>query len=119
MANVIGGESGFAKIDNHVVEGRFRTGVEERDAILGLNRGRQCIALPIQQKWLSGNRLKCAFCFHPCPCGWFGDSEKSCTCSASVVARYQKRISGPLLDRIDIYLNIAYQWPASLKRMSR
>lgn len=44
---------------------------------------------------------------NPCPCGWYGDPEKQCTCSASVVARYQKRISGPLLDRIDIHVEVA------------
>jgi magnesium chelatase family protein len=43
---------------------------------------------------------------NPCPCGYHGDSEKNCTCSASVVARYQKRISGPLLDRIDIHVDV-------------
>jgi magnesium chelatase family protein len=43
---------------------------------------------------------------NPCPCGYRGDSEKSCSCSASVVARYQKRISGPLLDRIDIHVEV-------------
>jgi magnesium chelatase family protein len=43
---------------------------------------------------------------NPCPCGYFQDSEKSCTCSANVVARYQKRISGPLLDRIDIHVDV-------------
>src|SRR5262245_28571974 len=48
----------------------------------------------------------CVFCFYPCPCGYHGDSEKTCTCSPSVVARYQKRISGPLLDRIDIHVEV-------------
>ncbi|HEX9373832.1 MAG TPA: YifB family Mg chelatase-like AAA ATPase [Roseiflexaceae bacterium] len=43
---------------------------------------------------------------NPCPCGWHGDAEKTCTCSPSVVARYQKRISGPLLDRIDIHVEV-------------
>jgi magnesium chelatase family protein len=43
---------------------------------------------------------------NPCPCGYHGDSEKNCTCSANVVARYQKRISGPLLDRIDIHVDV-------------
>jgi predicted ATPase with chaperone activity len=38
---------------------------------------------------------------NPCPCGWHGDPVKECTCSMSTVSRYQKRISGPLLDRID------------------
>ena len=59
---------------------------------------------------------------NPCPCGWNGDAEKTCTCSPAVVARYQKRISGPLLDPIDIHVDVAYQWSAAgycLKRMSR
>jgi magnesium chelatase family protein len=43
---------------------------------------------------------------NPCPCGWHGDAEKTCTCSPAVVARYQKRISGPLLDRIDIHVEV-------------
>jgi magnesium chelatase family protein len=43
---------------------------------------------------------------NPCPCGWHGDAEKNCTCSANVVARYQKRISGQLLDRIDIHVDV-------------
>jgi len=38
---------------------------------------------------------------NPCPCGYAGDAERQCTCSASVVTRYQKRLSGPLIDRID------------------
>ena len=41
-----------------------------------------------------------------CPCGYAGDAERTCTCSPSVVARYQKRISGPLLDRIDIHVEV-------------
>jgi magnesium chelatase family protein len=43
---------------------------------------------------------------NPCPCGYHGDGEKSCTCSSALVARYQKRISGPLLDRIDIHVEV-------------
>ncbi|MFN8461724.1 MAG: ATP-binding protein [Anaerolineales bacterium] len=45
-------------------------------------------------------------CVHPCPCGYYGDSQKPCTCAASVVTKYQKRISGPLLDRIDIHIEV-------------
>jgi len=43
---------------------------------------------------------------NPCPCGYWGDKEKECTCTANEVFRYQKKISGPLLDRIDIQINV-------------
>jgi magnesium chelatase family protein len=43
---------------------------------------------------------------NPCPCGWFSDPIRECTCSMSTVSRYQKRISGPLLDRIDIHIEV-------------
>ena len=43
---------------------------------------------------------------YPCPCGYSGDPERACTCSHSTVTRYQKRISGPMLDRIDIHIEV-------------
>ena len=43
---------------------------------------------------------------NPCPCGFYGDPVRDCTCSAMAIARYQKRISGPLLDRIDIHVEV-------------
>jgi len=43
---------------------------------------------------------------NPCPCGFFGDPTRECTCSSSTVSRYQKRVSGPLLDRIDIFVEV-------------
>ena len=43
---------------------------------------------------------------NPCPCGFHGDPVRECTCSATAIARYQKRISGPLLDRIDIHVEV-------------
>ena len=43
---------------------------------------------------------------HPCPCGNFGSDQKPCTCALSAVTKYQKRISGPLLDRIDIHIEV-------------
>jgi len=41
---------------------------------------------------------------NPCPCGYYSDPVKECTCTPSMISRYQKRISGPLLDRIDIFV---------------
>jgi magnesium chelatase family protein len=43
---------------------------------------------------------------NPCPCGYYGDPIKPCTCAPSTVTKYQKRISGPLLDRIDIHVEV-------------
>jgi len=43
---------------------------------------------------------------NPCPCGYYGDSLKPCTCAPALVTKYQKRISGPLLDRINIHIEV-------------
>ncbi|MEK7212565.1 MAG: YifB family Mg chelatase-like AAA ATPase [Patescibacteria group bacterium] len=43
---------------------------------------------------------------NPCPCGYYGDPEKECRCSAYEVIKYQKKISGPLLDRIDLQIRV-------------
>jgi len=43
---------------------------------------------------------------NPCPCGYFGDLKRECRCSAVQVQRYRQRISGPLLDRIDLHIDV-------------
>jgi magnesium chelatase family protein len=43
---------------------------------------------------------------NPCPCGYFGDEQRACTCSDATIRRYRRRLSGPLLDRIDIHLEV-------------
>jgi magnesium chelatase family protein len=43
---------------------------------------------------------------NPCPCGYAGDTTHECTCSPSGIERYQRRISGPLLDRIDMFVDV-------------
>lgn len=43
---------------------------------------------------------------NPCPCGNYGSEDKECTCTASQIAKYKQRISGPLLDRIDIQVQV-------------
>ncbi len=44
---------------------------------------------------------------NPCPCGFASDPVKECTCSAFQIAQYQRKISGPLLDRIDLFVSVA------------
>jgi magnesium chelatase family protein len=43
---------------------------------------------------------------NPCPCGYAGDARRACRCSASQIEHYQGRISGPLLDRVDLFVDV-------------
>ncbi len=71
---------------------------------------------PMEDKVVTISRAKGSLTFsanfqliaamNPCPCGWYGDSQKPCTCAPAMVTKYQKRISGPLLDRIDIHIEV-------------
>jgi len=45
---------------------------------------------------------------NPCPCGYYNDPEKQCTCAPNQVTRYQKKISGPIMDRIDLYVEVPH-----------
>ena len=56
-------------------------------------------------------------CVHPCPCGYYGDTQKPCTCATPVVTKYQKRISGPMLDRIDIHTSSPCFWGIEVPRV--
>src|SRR5512145_246491 len=71
---------------------------------------------PMEDKVVTISRAKGSLTFsanfqliaamNPCPCGYYGDSQKPCTCAYALVTKYQKRISGPLLDRIDIHIEV-------------
>ncbi|MBV6392348.1 MAG: Competence protein ComM [Anaerolineales bacterium] len=71
---------------------------------------------PMEDKVVTISRAKGSLTFsanfqliaamNPCPCGYHGDSQKACACAPAVVTKYQKRISGPLLDRIDIHIEV-------------
>lgn len=66
--------------------------------VISLARAKKSITLPARFLFVAAK--------NPCPCGYFGDKEKECICFASDIARYNKKISGPLLDRIDIQINV-------------
>lgn len=51
-------------------------------------------------------RFQLVAAMNPCPCGWAGDPAGRCRCSAEAIARYRGRLSGPLLDRIDLHVEV-------------
>lgn len=51
---------------------------------------------------------------NPCPCGYAGDPIERCTCSASALERYRRRLSGPILDRIDLHISVPRLMPEEL-----
>ena len=57
-------------------------------------------------------RFQLIAAMNPCPCGFYGDKKRACRCSPSQIQRYRNKISGPLLDRIDMHVNVA-RMPAS------
>lgn len=71
---------------------------------------------PLEDKTVTISRINasltypCNFMFvasmNPCPCGFYGSNEKECTCSPQIISRYMNKISGPLLDRIDIQVEV-------------
>jgi len=71
---------------------------------------------PIEDKIVTISRAKGALTFpanfllvaahNPCPCGYYGDATRACTCTPTMIRRYQAKLSGPLLDRIDIHVDV-------------
>ena len=71
---------------------------------------------PIEDGFVTISRVKMSLVYpsdfllisamNPCPCGYFGDSEKNCTCSVYEIKKYRSKISGPLWDRFDIKLKV-------------
>lgn len=71
---------------------------------------------PLEDRVVTVTRAQGSFTFpanfmlvgamNPCPCGFFGDPVKPCTCSPGLIYRYRRRLSGPLLDRIDIFTEV-------------
>ncbi|CAM3616198.1 YifB family Mg chelatase-like AAA ATPase [Parendozoicomonas haliclonae] len=57
-------------------------------------------------------RFQLLAAMNPCPCGYLGDKDKSCTCTPEQVQRYRRKLSGPLMDRIDMQVEVG-RLPAS------
>ncbi|MEG2770261.1 MAG: ATP-binding protein, partial [Oscillospiraceae bacterium] len=69
------------------------------DGILTVSRASASITFPC--------KLMLVAAMNPCPCGYFGHPTKECTCSQNAIERYLQKISGPLLDRIDLHVEVA------------
>lgn len=85
----------FAEFDRSVLEG-LRGPLEGRP--LHMRSGRESAVFPCQFQLLAASNL--------CPCGFYGDREKACTCSAAELARYARRLSGPIVDRLDLCVDV-------------
>ncbi len=69
------------------------------DGVVTISRARASLSFPARFMLVASQ--------NPCPCGYYGDSKKACSCSPIMRQRYQEKISGPLLDRIDLRINVA------------
>jgi magnesium chelatase family protein len=70
------------------------------DKIVTISRARGSLTFPANFMLVGA--------MNPCPCGYYGDPYRPCTCNQGLVSRYQKRISGPFLDRIDIFIEVPH-----------
>ena len=71
---------------------------------------------PLEDGEISINRVNASYIYpakfvligalNPCPCGFLGDKEKNCICSESQIERYRSKLSGPILDRIDLFIRV-------------
>ena len=68
------------------------------DGVVTISRAQGTVTFPAQFTLIASQ--------NPCPCGFASDPDKRCTCSAVQIARYKKKISGPLLDRIDLHVEV-------------
>ncbi len=68
------------------------------DGVITISRARGTVTYPAQFLLVAAS--------NPCPCGYFGDAKKACKCMPGTIQRYKKRVSGPILDRIDLHLDV-------------
>ncbi|OGD86027.1 magnesium chelatase [Candidatus Curtissbacteria bacterium RIFCSPHIGHO2_01_FULL_41_13] len=85
----------FPEFPRHVLEA-LRQPME--DGFIVVSRAAGSVKFP--------SRFTLIAASNPCPCGFFGDETRSCTCMPGTITKYQKRISGPILDRIDMHVSV-------------
>lgn len=68
------------------------------DGVVNVARATQTVTFPASFLLIASQ--------NPCPCGFYGDQEKNCVCTPSQIVRYKKKVSGPLIDRIDMHLEV-------------
>ena len=82
----------------HITLESLRQPIEDRT--ITVSRARGSVTFPASFMLVAA--------MNPCPCGYYGDPFKECKCSSGEISRYHKRISGPLLDRIDIFVEVPH-----------
>jgi len=85
----------FPEFHRDVLEA-LRQPLEE--GTINVLRARHSLSLPA--------RFTLILAANPCPCGNFGNPDKKCVCSNSQIRMYQKKLSGPLMDRIDLFITV-------------
>jgi magnesium chelatase family protein len=93
-----------------------------RDVLESLRQPRESGEISISRakgSLLFPARFQLIAAMNPCPCGFYGDPDNECRCSASEMFRYQKKLSGPLLDRIDIQITVPRIKISELRKTSR
>lgn len=93
----------FPEFPRHVLEA-LRQPLEDGHVVV--SRAKQRIRFP--------SRFMLVAALNPCPCGFYGDPNRNCKCSTSEILRYQKRVSGPMLDRIDIHVDVPAVKPSKI-----
>ena len=82
-----------------------------------LESGRIVISRAARQAEFPAN-FQLIAAMNPCPCGYLGDENGRCNCPPEIVTRYRQRVSGPLLDRIDLHVEVPPLGAAALRRAS-
>jgi magnesium chelatase family protein len=97
----------LAEFDRFTID-QLRTVIDNSKVFL--NKGNQKIIFPADFLLIAAS--------NPCPCGYLGDLKKICTCSPAQIQRYQSKISGPILDRIDLCVTLSRLSEAEMRALS-